>query len=479
MLQLETQPRECTWGPALDAIQQQRDRRRHRLEPTLWVQEKLEEFIWSKQKEIMNSVRDNRKTAVHSCHGVGKSYIAARIVAWWIDSHPAGEAVAVTSAPTGRQVRAILWKEISRAHAKGLPGRTNQQNWLMEMPTGKEELVAFGMKPSDSDPSAFQGIHARWVLVLFDEACGIPGGDGTTHSLWEAADSLLSNDESRFLAIGNPDDPSSEFAKACKPGSGFNVIKIGFMDTPNFTGEKVPDKLKKLLIGVEYVEDKKKRWGEKNPLYIAKILGEFPESTVDGLIPLRWIRAAQERSLQPSEPNELGCDVGAGGDKNVVAQRRGPVGRIIRRDTEADTMVSCGNLIYDLKKTKASVAKVDKIGIGKGMVDRAKEKKKPVIGINVAESARDSESFVNLRAEGYWGLRERFETGLMDIDEFDEDLAAQLVEIRYRRTSSGKVQIESKEEMKKRLGHSPDDADALMLAYIVPPDEEEGAAVLW
>lgn len=457
----------------------QRKRRHYKLHPTLWVQEKLREFIWSKQKEIMNSVRDNRKTAVHSCHGVGKSYIAARIVAWWIDSHPPGEAVAVTSAPTGRQVRAILWKEIGRAHAKGLPGRTNQQNWLLEVVPGKEELVAFGMKPSDSDPSAFQGIHARWVLVLFDEACGIPGGDGKSHSLWEAADSLLSNDESRFLAIGNPDDPTSEFAKVCKPGSGFHVIKIGFADTPNFTGEDVPDKLRKVLIGVEYVEDKKKRWGEKNPLYIAKILGIFPESSVDGLIPLAWIRAAQERTLEAKGPNELGVDVGAGGDKNVVCHRKGPVFRIIRRDTESDTMVSCGNLIYDLKTTKATVAKVDKIGIGKGMVDRAKEKKKPIIGINVAQSAREPESFINLRAEGYWGLRERFEQGLIDIEENDEDLAAQLVEIKYRRTSSGKVQIESKEEMKKRLGHSPDDADATMLASLVPPDEEEGAAVLW
>ena len=427
----------------------------------------------------MESVRDNRRTAVHSCHAIGKSFIAAQIVAWWVDSHPPGEAVVVTSAPTARQVRAILWKEINRVQARGLAGRTNQTSWYIDAPNGKEEKVAFGMKPSDTDPAAFQGIHAPYVLIIFDEACGIPGGDGKSHSLWEAADSLIANDDSRFLAIGNPDDPNSEFATSCKPGSGWGVIGIGYSDTPNFTGEKIPESLRPLLIGELYVEEKRKKWGEKNPLFVSKILGKFPESTADGLIPMSWIRAAQARELKPIGPSELGVDVGAGGDKNVVAHREGPVVRIIRKDQEPDTMVSCGNLLADLKETEAEIAKVDYIGIGRGMVDRAIEQGKPVIGVNVAQSARDSESYINLRAEGYWGLRERFETGTIDLDESDDDLAAQLVELNYKRTSSGKIQIESKSEMKKRLGHSPDEADALMLSFIVPPEGPPEFKMLW
>jgi len=388
--------------------------------------------------------------------------------------------VAVTSAPTARQVRAILWKEIGRAHARGLPGRTTQTSWFLDVPGSKEEMVAFGMKPSDTDPSAFQGIHARWVLVLFDEACGIPGGtDGQSHSLWEAADSLLANDESRFLAIGNPDDPTAEFAKCCKPGSGWNVLGIGYADTPNFTGEEIPENLHHLLIGKKYVEEKRKKWGENNPLFISKILGKFPERSTDSLIPMSWILAAQARELEPIGANELGVDVGAGGDKNVVAHRRGPVVRIIRRDQEPDTMVSCGNLVADIKATETTVAKVDYIGIGRGMVDRGKELDQPVLGINVGQSPRDKESFANLRAEAYWGLRERFMEGDIDIDELDEDLAAQLVELRFKRSSSGKTLIEEKSEMKKRLGHSPDDSDAVMLAFLVPPEPEAKFEVLW
>src|SRR3990172_6637359 len=90
--------RDCTWGPALEAVAGHRYRRHYSLNPVLWVKDRLKEFLWSKQKEIMYSVRDYRETSVQSCHGIGKSWIAARVVAWWIDSHPPGEAIAVTSA---------------------------------------------------------------------------------------------------------------------------------------------------------------------------------------------------------------------------------------------------------------------------------------------------------------------------------------------------------------------------------------------
>jgi hypothetical protein len=462
-------------------IEAELKRRRWRKNPALWVRERLGEFAWSKQREIMMSVVSNRRTAVHSCHGAGKSYIAARIAAWWIDIHPPGEAFVVTSATTGDQVKAILWREIGRAQAKGLPGRVNQTEWFLTMENGREELVAIGRKPSDYNPTAFQGIHARWVLVIFDEAGGIAGGSSDQpHSLWESADSLIANDDSRMLAIGNPDNPSGEFARACAPGSGWNAIGIDAFETPNFTEEEVPEALRTVLIGRTWVEEKRRKWGEDNPLWIAKIRGLFPQRTADGLIPLDWIRAAQLRVLVPKTPeeqaaaatwlHELGVDVGAGGGgKNTVAERRGPIIRIIRRDQEPDTMKSCGNLLYDLRRTKASRAKVDEVGVGRGLVDRALEQAAPVVGVNVGRPAKDKEAYENVRAEGYWLLRDRFEEGNIDIDPVDDDLAAQLVDLRFKRSSHGRILIESKDEMKRRGRASPDDADAVMLAFL--PDE--------
>lgn len=444
----------------------------YRRNPVAWVRERLGEHPWSKQQDILNSVRDNRRTAVHSCHNIGKSFIASRVCAWWLSVHPPGEAFVVTSARNFKQVRAVLWREIGRVHAKArLAGRTNQTEWFMQLGPQHEEIVAFGTKPDDWDPTAFQGIHARYVLVIFDEACGI------TAPLWEAADTLISNTDSRFLAIGNPDDPNTEFGEVCKPGSGWSVIGVSAHETPNFTGEEIPDHLRNLLISPLWVDEKLRKWGETNPLYISKVLGQFPELTTDGIIPIRWIKEAQDRTLAPGAPCQLGVDVGGGGDKSVIAIRRGGHVRIHSRDQNPDTMQTTGRILSVLRETGAEVAKVDEIGIGRGVVDRAKEQKAAVVGVNVGQSARDSESYANLRAEGYWGLRERFQEGSVDLDPADDDLAAQLADLKYKRTSSGKIQIESKDDLKRRGKPSPDEADAVMLAFLPEPKRKVISAV--
>lgn len=481
------------------------NRSKYSEDPLLWVAKRTRDYLWSKQREILLSVKHNRRTAVPSCHSSGKSFVTSRIIAHWIESHPPGEAFAITSAPTGRQVKAILWREMSKVHAYGLIGRLNQTEWWLDVkgPDGNihEEMVAFGQKPANLDPTSFQGIHAKYVLVVFDEACGM------AEMLGDAADTLISNEYSRFLAIGNPDDPTSWFADICKPGSGWNVIPISAFDTPAFTEEEVPTRLTDNLISQLWVREKVDKWVGKycsncgklwndedkisfrslepkcsqcgevvklSPIYISKILGQFPDHSEDNLIPLSWIVAAQQRTLQPGLPNCLGVDVGGGGDKSVVAHRLGPWVRIIRRDTNPDTMATCGNVLHDLNHTGATEAKIDKIGIGRGVVDRGRELKrngktnKRFIGINVGEQARQKDEFTRLRSEAWWALRERFREGTIDIDHNDEDLAGQLANIKYKRTSDGRIQVETKEEMKKRGLGSPDEADAVVLAFIEP-----------
>jgi hypothetical protein len=478
----------------LAAIEDEIRRRTWVDKPEVWIQQRLHEVTWSKQDEILQSVRQHRKTLVMSCHAMGKSYISARIAAYWLDIHPAGEAFVVTSAPSGPQIKAILWREIGRAFVRGkLSGRVNQTEWYMKV-EGKEEIVAFGRKPDDYDPAAFQGIHARYVLIILDEANGIRG------PLHEAAGSLMANDDSKMLMIGNPDDPNGEYFEASKPGSGWNVISVSAFDTPNFTGEPLPDPVLKQLIGRTYVEEKRRKWAplwkwsedgkkclppagvnpetdsESNPMWKSKILGIFPEKTeAGGLIPIAWIKAAQFRdlsktTLERGAINELGADVGGGGDDSSTCHRKGDVYRIIRSYTEPDTMIQCGNLIDDLISTGATCVKIDKIGIGWGVVNRGQELKRPFIGINVGEGATEDDSasderFANLKAELWWNVRGLFERGLVDIDPDDDDLAAELCSIRYERMSSGKIKILPKRrDDKGKIIASPNRAEALMLA---------------
>jgi hypothetical protein len=476
-------------------------RRRYRREPEFWAADRLKDTLWSKQVEIMRSVRDNRRTAVKSCHEIGKSFIAAEIVGWWLDIHEPGEAFVVTSAPSGPQVKAILWREIGRVHARGeLSGRVNQTEWLVTIknPDGstREELVAFGRKPDEYSPTAFQGIHAPKVLVVFDEGCGIHGG------LWEAADSLIANDTSKILVIGNPDDPMTEFYDICKPGSGYHVITVGAFDTPNFTGEALPAHILTQLIGRTYVEEKRKKWApswywvtrdgrpanertgvkcvppdgddaqDTNPLWQSKVLGLFPKLGDEfGLIPLQWIERARRRSIPQAGDHRLGLDVGGGGDMSTCAEAFGneTAGFNVRvrwEDRNPDTMQTCGRLLETLRETQASEARVDNIGIGRGIADRAKELKKPIEPISVSNKANKDEEFINLRAEAWWFVRTMFEKDLMDLDPVDEDTAAELASIRFKRASRGQIQIESKEEAKRRGVQSPNRADAIMLAVM-------------
>lgn len=449
-----------------------------------WVSSRLhDEFIWSKQKEILRSIDNNRKTAVHSCHRIGKTFTGALALLKWIDTHNPGEAFVITSAHSSAQVKVALWREASRLHAKyKFSGRMNQQEWYMTMVAGNEELVAFGRKPKDEDSTALHGIYNRYVLVLLDEACYVPLG------IWNGLNTLISNNDSRIMVWGNPDDPNTKFAEVCRPGSGWNVIQIGYADTPNFTGEDVPDRIKASLIGPTWVEEVKS-YGENSPYYISKVLGQFPEVSEDALIPQRWIKAATDRweITEESLPVGLGVDVGGGGDKNVICVRKGMKAKIERRDQEPDTMKTLSNVLEEIKKHNAEYANIDYIGIGHGAADRAKEISKDqqtirdtpelakraglINGINVSNPAEDKETFVNLRAEAAWNLRTLFQEGFKDpengiaIDPSDKPLLSQLSSIRYYR-SAGRIQIESKKEMKARGLSSPDEFDSLVLAFL-------------
>lgn len=435
-------------------------------DPVGWIDERLGEFLWSKQSEVCEAVRDNRYTAVRSAHGTGKSFVASRLAAWWLDTHSLGDAFVVTTAPTATQVRAILWREIKRAHRKGeLDGYITEGD-VPEWKMGGE-LVGYGRKPADYTDSteaaaAFSGIHARYILVVLDEAGGIPDW------LWDAVDTLATNDDARVLAIGNPDNPASQFETVCRPGSGWKSIKISAFDLPAFTGEEVPEELNHLLTGKSWVEERKKRWGEKSPIYISKVLGEFPEIGEDTLIPPSLIRAACDRSLSGLDPGRFAGDVARfGNDRSQLYRNRGGVIRKVLELHKTDTMETAGSFKSALDKTLNAVSMwIDTNGLGAGVYDRMKEQNCNVMPFNGSEKASDTVKYKNKRAESYWTMRELMEDALIDIDPDDLDLQAQLGAILWKNDSSGRIQVEAKEEIKKRLGVSPDHADAATMSVM-------------
>ncbi len=454
-----------------DRIEAGERQERWQHDPAAWVRERLGGFAWSKQREILASVHDHRRTAVRSGHGVGKSHTAALVACWWLDTHPPGSAFVVSTAPTFPQVRAILWRYIRRLHsAAKLPGRVNQTEWFID-----DELVGFGRKPADHDESAFQGIHERYVLVLLDEACGIP------EQLWVAADALTTNVDCRMLAIGNPDNPASHFRKVCAPGSGWHTIGISAFDSPNLSGEKVPEKVALSLVSREWVQEKRTEWGEDNPLYRSKVLGQFSADHPNQVVRQSDVAACRVPVEGPPDerdllPVELGVDVGGGGDETVIRERRG---RVAGREWSArtDRPEAIAPLVLQaIRETGATAVKIDSIGIGFGVIGELRNMtgrglhRAHIDAVNVAEKPQEPGKYLNLRAELWWeigrGLSERRGWDLSGMANADAAVA-QLLEPRWDIDAQGRIRVEPKAEVIKRLGRSPDNADALLLAFYV------------
>lgn len=400
------------------------------------------------------------------------SYSAATLTCWWIDVHPAGQARVITTAPTSKQVDAVLWYEINKLHAAlGLRGRTNKTEWYL----GDRMLVALGRKPPDHVEAAFQGLHARHLLVILDEAYGIP------KHLWDEASTLASNEFGRILAIGNPDGPG-EFEENCKTGSGWNVIHVSYRDTPNFTGEPVSPQLREMLLARRWVDERRQKWGESSALFQSKCEGNFPSGGDPfAVIQHDWAVACRSLELPEETPVEAGIDVGGGGDRTVLRVRRGWVATFEETFVDADPMRSVGRLGVALREQGVTRVKVDSTGLGWAVAGRLRElssRHNPrgetihaaeVVPVNFGArpSPGNEKKFLNMRAELWWGVgRELSRMGTWDLGAADDDVIHELTAPRYKIMDSyGKIKIEPKEDVIKRLGLSPDRAEALILAF--------------
>jgi hypothetical protein len=211
------------------------------------------------------------------------------------------------------------------------------------------------------------------------------------------------------------------------------------------------------------------QYGEDSTVARVEVLGEFPHADDDSVIPMELARAAQGRdvSLSTSDPIVWGLDVARfGGDNSALCIRQGNTVFEIKTFKSMDLMQLCGavkNLYDDATATnRPQEILIDVIGLGSGVVDRLSEQSLPVRGVNVAESPATSKNYLNLRAELWFAIKDWLAQRDCRLP-YDDELVAELVAPSYKYTSTGKIKIESKEEMKKRGIKSPDKADALAL----------------
>lgn len=429
-----------------------------RRDPVGFCREILNFSPWSKQREILESVRDHKRTAVRSAHGVGKTAMAARCALWFLAAHPYSRVV--TTAPTWSQVKEQLWREIHVAHmrADGFFDGQLDDTRLELAP----DWFAIGL--STDRPERFSGHHARDLLLVIDEASGV------SEEIFEAAETFLTSAGAKVLMIGNPTVNSGTFHAAFhRDRADWSRISISALDSPAFSGEKVSDEVLRRLVSRQWVENARKRWGEESPLFQVRVLGEFPSSADDTVCSLAAIELAQRQRVEPTSPLIVSCDPARfGSDETAIVVRHGSRVRIAATYGKKDLMETAGRI---LRVARAEAAKgdytpkivVDDIGIGGGLVDRLREIGEfKVTAFSGAASARDSKEYPNARSQAWFDFADRLAS--LDLDP-DEQLAADLVAPTYKIDSQGRRVVEPKSDTKKRLGRSPDRADAVLMAF--------------
>lgn len=428
---------------------------RYKYNPVLFVQEVLgvEPDDW--QAQLLNWIaEDERRISVASGHGVGKSTVVAWAMLWYASTR--FPVKVVVTAPTSAQLFDALFAELKR-WIRNLP------EMLQKLWDVKTDRVVLKAAPDESfisartsrqeQPEALQGVHSDHVMLVADEASGIP------EAVFEAASGSMSGENAVTLLLGNPTKGSGFFYDTHHRLRGsWKTLRVSCHDSPR--------------VSKEYIAEIAARYGEDSNVYRVRVLGAFPREDDDTIISLDLAESAVNRDVEtnPNAPVVWGVDVARfGNDKSALAKRQAnQLMETVRRWKGLDLMQLTGAIKAEWDALSPSERPVeilvDSIGLGSGVVDRLRELDLPARGVNVSEAPAMTETYANLRAE-LWYKARGWLAGLDSRLPTDEELTAELVTPKYKFTSNGKIQVESKEEMKRRGLPSPDAADAFVLTF--------------
>lgn len=420
---------------------------------------------WQQQQFIDNWDKGERSHAIRSGHGAGKSTVLGWFVIFYLLSYE--DALLPITGSAFDQVKKTLWKEVVRAYRR-LPhqARNQLEKYASEIrrKDNSEDAMAFIRTADEGDN--FQGFHSPHMVFIVDEASAV------ADDIFEVIDGAMTEDDNGIVMTGNPTQLSGEFYDAFHRNRTLYAIL-------RWNGEESP------LVSKNHLKKLEKKYnGRDSNEYKVRVLGDFPDSEEMGLINLADIEACVElgrkvaagtATVDDSGPLVYGVDVGRQGpDPSVICKRKGamvykPESRHKLRGPAVAGWVQ-GERKKDSKAgTTPEYINVDVIGIGAGVVDTLDlDASCPVVAVNVAERdvLEEPDRFLNVRAETFWRAKEEVESRETALPE-DDELVQELAAIRYEFTSKGLIKIEDKDRLKekKRLGRSPDKADAFMLTY--------------
>lgn len=472
---------------------------RCREDPVLFATKVLGIHPWIVQRAILLAITEDDRVAVRACRGVGKTFIAAVIVLWFLYCH-GPNTIVVTTAPTQRQVRELLWAEIralhKRAEDRGYPLGGDPSTVRLDL---GPDWYAIGI--SSDDPDKYLGFHAHNILFVVDEASGVD------QAKLDAAEGYATSWNSKTLFIGNGTQTSGGLYNAFTvERTLWSCIDVSMFQSPNFTREnvaqyprvreymerkglpysteQVPEDVRRALPWPKTVDTLLVKWGEDHPLFAVFVLGEFPPEGTNTVIGIQAVKAAMDRydEWEPTEgvdTCDVVCDVARFGDDEtvIVVREHGDIDRLTIVETfvgQATDHTAAAMLRHAavLEESGLTVDRfvVDDAGVGGGVTDQLRKAKREgktaasVVGFNGGAKAKDRSKtgFKKARSEAWFHFAERMATVAL---EPDAQLFADLVAPTYELDADGQRVVEQKKVTKKRLKRSPDRADAVLMAF--------------
>ena len=458
----------------------------YRDNPVFFVEHALGHKTWTKQREILRSVRENKKTAVRACHGSSKTYTAAEIAVWFLNNFDNSKVI--TTAPTFSQVAYLLWAEINNIYRTS---RVELEGECLVTMIKTEEADHYAIGFSTDKPARAEGWHAPAILFIFDEAKGVP------QWLWDSVRGLLTGGFCRWLVISTTDgvEVGEQYYRIFeKEDSGWNKLHIKAEDSPYITGEKFkyidipdldhPESFRRREIAPEdaiiqianqeYIDECAKEWGTDSVLYLTKVEGQIIDQAADTLIKLSQTRKMfanwKDEQFSDAGQKEVGVDVAYGGtDDSVFFARKGlkTLGHKVipakQMPMEEKLEYLADELEVFIGHDKEFKVKIDDTGVGGGLTSIMQRRKYKVVPINFQEEANDSDNYPNTISEMWFETAKIIhEVACPEI----ERLKTELVNRKYKPLDKkGRRVIESKKDYAKRGFRSPDMADAFLLCF--------------
>lgn len=474
-------------------IKNEKLRRLYRTYPDAYCVDVHGQRLTDDQAAILFSLVEHRRTAVKASHGVGKTHCAALAGNWWYDCWD--EHICYITAPSWPQALGLTFKYLVRMRRNaGLSGEILESGLVRD--PQKDRAGSHYIKAINAETGeGFQGEHSAPILLLFEEAVGVPP------YIWEAGDGLMTMPECRMLAICNPTDESTPMGQACSSPI-YRTLTICALRHDNVVAELaglpphyplavrlawVEEMIEKECVPVPRKEEQSGDafefppgsgiWYLPNAIFQGRVLGEFPSMPDEQVIPRGWLTALPEQS--PGIAVEIGCDVARHGtDRTTIAVRSGACVLALDEVRQMDNIAVANALKtaaddyaprYGCNPQRIPIRIDVTGGLGTGPLDLLRDWEYTPVGVNASSSPRDEENYRNTRSELWFAMRDRVREGGLDLSRLPPDMKQKLIRElstpKWSPDSRARKVVEEKKDIKKRLHESPDLADALNLAF--------------